>query len=628
VRAFVVDCSFMKKCVSVRGAVLALSVFPWASVVQAQALELNPTVVVANRSEQLLSDALASVSVFTREDIDKSQAPTLVDLLQGEAGFEFGRNGGPGTTTSIFLRGQASTNLVIMIDGVRSPVDQIGSLQILDVPLAQIERIEVLRGNASALYGDAAVGGVISITTRGGKGKPAAYGALSYGSRNTSELSAGYGGTTGEYSFNINAGRSQSDGFSAMNPSQNPRVNPDADRYTSEFAAARVDRKIDAGLSVGLRLAANTSSTDYDSGSGLATDTHQFKKKNSSLSVDMRKALGDDWVSTVDVSSSRLTYEDIKNQTRLASYGLFEGTNDVIRWFNTYQLRSNTLVNFGIDKSRENFSANGAWGYDMQRDGLGYFVGITSTFDKLTVQANIRHDEIGVDTQSGGAQSTNDIKKNSALLGLGYQLNQAFKLTASTSTGFRAPTAYEVSTTSMLKPETYQSREAGIVYASGSSYVRAVYFQTNTKDALTPNAYYDSYTNVGEVQNKGLELTSRTQWLGNSIKGSLVSQKPFNLTDDKLLDRRARLYGSVDVSRMVGGYELGSKLYASGERPDGTHTLTGYALVSLYVSKKIDKDVTLRLRLDNAFNRDYQLAYGYNTPGRSVMATLQYSPSH
>jgi len=620
----------MKKCVSVRGAVLALSVLPWASVVHAQVLELNPTVVVATRSEQLLSDALASVSVFTREDIDKSQAPTLVDLLQGEAGFEFGRNGGPGTTTSIFLRGQASINLVIMIDGVRSPVDQIGSLQILDVPLAQIERIEVLRGNASALYGDAAVGGVISITTRGGKGKPAAYGALGYGSRNTRELSAGYGGTTGEYSFNVNAGRSQSDGFSAMNPSQNPRVNPDADRYINEFAAVRVDRKIDAGLSLGLRLASNTSSTDYDSGSGsgLATDTHQFKKKNSSLSVYMRKALGDDWVSTVDLSSSRLTYEDIKNQTRLASYGLFEGTNDVIRWFNTYQLRSNTLVNFGIDKSRENFSANGAWGYDMQRDGLGYFVGATSTFDKLTVQANIRHDEISVDTRSGGAQSTNDIKNNSALLGLGYQLSEAFKLTASTSTGFRAPTAYEVSTTPMLKPETYASREAGLVYASGSSSVRAVYFQTNTKDALTPSADWMSYSNVGEVQNKGLELTSRTQWLGNNIKTSLVSQKPLNITEDKLLDRRARLYGSLDVSRMVGGYELGSKLYASGERPDGARALTGYALVSLYASKKIDKDLTLRLRLDNAFNRDYQLAYGYNTPGRSVMASLQYSPSN
>jgi vitamin B12 transporter len=615
----------MKKCVSVRGAVLALSVFPWASVVQAQVFALNPTVVVATRSEQLLSDALASVSVFTREAIDKSQAPTLVDLLQGEAGFEFGRNGGPGTTTSIFLRGQASINLVIMIDGVRSPVDQIGSLQILDVPLAQIERIEVLRGNASALYGDAAVGGVISITTRGGKGKPAAYGALSLGSRNTSELSAGYGGTTGEYSFNINAGRSQSDGFSAMNPHQNAAVNPAADSYSSEFAAARVDRKIDAGLSLGLRLASNTSSTDYDSDWYLASDTYQFKKRNASLSAYVRKSLADDWVSTVDVSSSRLTYEDIKNQTRT---GLFEGTGDVIRWFNTYQLRSNTLVNFGIDKSRENFSAAGGSTYDMQRDGLGYFAGATSKFDKLTVQANIRHDEISVENLSSGTQRSNEIKNNSALFGLGYQLNQAFKLTASTSTGFRAPTAYEVSTTPLLKPETYASREAGVVYASGSSSVRAVYFQTNTKDALTPNANYDNYTNVGEVQNKGLELTSRTQWFGNTIKTALMSQKPLNKTEDKLLDRRARLYGSLDVSRMVGGYELGSKLYASGERPDGARALTGYTLVSLYVSKKIDKDLTIRLRLDNAFNRDYQLAYGYNTPGRSVMATLQYSPSH
>ena len=135
----------------------------------AHALEINPVVISASRIEQPLSQALSSVSVITRAEIEKSQAPSLADLLQGEAGFEFGRKGGPGTTTSFFLRGQNSTNLALLVDGVRVQVDSIGALQQLDIPLGMVERIEILRGNASALYGDAAVGGVISITTRNGR---------------------------------------------------------------------------------------------------------------------------------------------------------------------------------------------------------------------------------------------------------------------------------------------------------------------------------------------------------------------------------------------------------------------------------------------------------------------------
>ena len=118
-----------------------------AALPAAHALEINPMVISASRIEQPLSQALSSVSVITRAEIEKSQAPSLADLLQGEAGFEFGRNGGPGTTTSFFLRGQNSTNLALLVDGVRVQVDSIGALQQLDIPLGMVERIEVLRGN-------------------------------------------------------------------------------------------------------------------------------------------------------------------------------------------------------------------------------------------------------------------------------------------------------------------------------------------------------------------------------------------------------------------------------------------------------------------------------------------------
>ena len=188
-----------------------------AASVQAQVIEINPVVVSASRIEQPLSEVLSSVSVITRQDIEKSQAASLADLLQGEAGFEFGRNGGPGTTTSFFLRGQESKNLVVLIDGVRSQTDGNGSLTNIDVPLSQIERVEILRGNAGALYGEAAIGGVINVITRAGKGSPKAYSSVTFGSRNTAELNAGYGGQINDTRFDFNVGSSKTEGFSAMN---------------------------------------------------------------------------------------------------------------------------------------------------------------------------------------------------------------------------------------------------------------------------------------------------------------------------------------------------------------------------------------------------------------------------
>ena len=188
--------------------VLSILSLTLTSSLKAQDIELNPVVISASRTEQQLSEVLSSVSVITRQDIEKSQAASLADLLQGEAGFEFGRNGGPGSTTSFFLRGQESKNLVVLIDGVRSQTDGGGSLTITDVPLSQVERVEVLRGNSGALYGEAAIGGVINIITLQGKGAPKAYAAATLGSRNTAELSAGYGGQINDTRFDFNAGTS------------------------------------------------------------------------------------------------------------------------------------------------------------------------------------------------------------------------------------------------------------------------------------------------------------------------------------------------------------------------------------------------------------------------------------
>ena len=600
----------------------------------AGALALPQVMVTATRVEQPLADVLSSVSVITRADIERSQAQSLADLLQGEAGFEFARNGGPGAVTSFFLRGQNSINSVIVVDGVRSSVDQIGSLLVIDIPLQQIERVEILRGNASALYGDAAVGGVISITTVSGKGKAQAYGSVGLGTSNTRQLQAGYAGEFEGVRFNMNLGQSASDGFSAIDSNKKKDANPDKDGYTSQFFALNMDGNMDADNAVGLRFKFSSSSDDYDDAFGSSTEKNLLKRETQNLGAFVKRAWTQSWSSVLDFSVSQMRYEDSRNGLLYTagdgSYknGLSTGTQRELRWSNTLQALPATLLNFGLDYAQSSYKGEGDSAYEMRKSGLGSYLGVTQSLDTLTLQANVRNDQLTTEEPSAGNSAKNDQKINSSLLGLGYNLGGGWKINGTLSTGFRAPTAYEVAATPGLKSETYQSREVGLVFAQGGTYARAAYFEARTDDAIDTQDYV-TYTNVGRTENKGLEASLRTQLWGNALALTVVSQDPKNVATGKRLARRAQMYGNLSMSRVVAGVEWGAKVYAADDRKDSDYSdtvLPGYAIASFYASKEIEPGWTLRARIENAFDRKYELASGYNTPGAGAFVTLQYQP--
>jgi vitamin B12 transporter len=628
----------MKKSIRLRARafVPALSVLSLAvaASVQAQGIEINPVVVSATRMEQPLSEVLSSVSVITRQDIERSQAASLVDLLQGEPGIEYGRNGGPGSQASIFLRGQASNGLIVLVDGVRTQTDGGGFLTMTDMPLSQIERIEILRGNAGALYGEAAVGGVISIYTRQQKGGASPYGSMSYGSKNTSDLNAGFGGAGADYSFDLSAGKKSSNGFSSMNPLKSNLVNSDNDGYASDYAAAKFDKKIDSALNVGIRWRAHTSNVDYDAKSNpdytpsVPTDVHQSIKKTDVVDVYARRVMSEKWISSLDVSSSLTSYEELKNHF---DNGRYKSQQSALHWSNSYFIGPSSMANLGLDYINDKHEQ-----YDdfvMERRTTGVFAGLTQKLDQVTVQANLRRDQIEVDRRSQNSILNSQPNATSSLLGLGYQINSAIKATATTSTGFRAPSATEISNNSNLTQETFRSNEGGVTYAQSQTLARMVYFETRTLNAVDwfEDASHNwTVKNAGEIENKGFEGSLRSIWLGNNLKVSAVKQNPKNLTGGYAAGRRAKQYGSFDISRHMAGYEFGTKLFASGARPDindaSSDMLAGYSLWSFYASKKIDPNWTARMKIENAFNRNYELAGGYNTPGRGIFATLQYQP--
>ena len=642
----------MKKTLYVRVPALVTSLLAsfFLSQAKGQVMEVNPIVVSASRMEQPLSDVLSSVSVFTREDIEKAQAQSLADLLQGEAGFEFARNGGRGATTSFFLRGLDSVNLVILVDGVRVQTDAIGSITSNDFPLSQIERIEILRGNATSLYGEAAVGGVINIQTRRGQGEPAGYGEISLGTRNTENISAGYGGQNEDIKFNMNLSQSGSSGFSAINAKTNTGTNPDNDGYKVAYFGGNLEKKIETNSSLGLRFNTKNTNTNYDTAtSGSAINN--FKTSNNSFGVFGRKLINDYWTSTLDISTSQFVYKDYKNGALNSDYyggaGYYAGISNVIKWTNNYVIDKNISTNFGIDKNLDSYRQT--TGYESTRNRFGLFSGVNYTIQDWSFQGNFRADKFKTNTSDLTAGSTslqttmgygtgtytsvnsNKNQFNSWLLGGGYKLFDSLKINGTLSTGFRAPTPFDVLRSPSIVPETSNSQEVGLTYSDGKSLFKLAYFSTKIKNAIIYDDTNDISSNVGETRNKGTEGNLRTNFLGNSLKMAFVQQDPWNATDGIALKRRARQYGSFDISRSLLGVNAGAKFYASSRREDydlsyNTVVTSGYSTWSLYAFSKLNNELTARIKLENAFNRNYELASGYNTPGRGLYATLQYQP--
>jgi vitamin B12 transporter len=343
-----------------------------------------------------------------------------------------------------------------------------------------------------------------------------------------------------------------------------------------------------------------------------------------------------DWKSNIDVSNSKMEYEDFLNGSRNKTnigFGLNEGNQKSIRWFNTYTLGEKTILNFGADYSEDDFVFTGTStnsdSYSMKRFSRGYFVGLNRSMGKWSLQTNMRRDVMDItNTDASSVLTSIGTASTSGLIGIGYEINPNWRLTTSISNGFSAPTSYDVSQNTKLTPEKFLSKEAGFTYVNGSKLLRMVYFEMTTQNSIV---YDDSNvaSNTYASENKGIETTGQSEWAGYRVKASLVFQNPKSVTYDEVLARRAKRYGSLDINRLIGDYELGSNIFAADERKDShwnSYTLGSYALVTLYASTKLDNNWTARLKLENAFDKYYQLAYGYNTPGRTMSFTLVYQP--
>ncbi|HQQ69594.1 MAG TPA: TonB-dependent receptor, partial [Alicycliphilus sp.] len=428
-----------------------------------RAPSLNEVVVAATRTAQPLSDIVADVSVVDRETIEQSGATGLADVLARLPGIEMARNGGPGSTTSLFVRGAETRYTAVYIDGVR--VDSqagSGGAAWEAIPLSMIDRVEVLRGPAAAVYGSDAVAGVIQIFTKKGEAGVAPYVGVGAGTHGTWRTEAGVSGANGTVDYALGLAREISKGFDATTKA-NRSHNPDRDGYQTNSANARLGLQLNAAHRLEGTLLYSDSDSRYDA--SKTADDHSLHRLRT-LGLNWQAQWSSSYKTRLSITDSQDRYQTYPSpyltDTRLRGY-LFqnEWRLGMHQFTAALERREDQLENAPIDRS-----------HAQNALALGY--GLHS--GAHTLQLNARHDN---DSEFGG--------KSTGSAAYGYAFAPNWRATAAAGTAFRAPTLYQrfsMYGDATLQPETSRNVELGVKWARDASSFSATAYRSKVSDLI------------------------------------------------------------------------------------------------------------------------------------------------
>lgn len=613
--------------------VVAVSSLAFAGSVFAQhPTVLAPVVASVTRVEQKLSDVIPSATVISREQIERAQAPNLVDLLHGEMGLEIGRAGGPGTQSSFFIRGQNSVSVAIFIDGVRVQTDALGTIRLIDLAPSQIERIELVRGNVGAIYGEAAIGGAIHIITRtSGSGTTL---SASYGSRDTSDLTLSHQQQQQDYRWGVSAQRFETAGYSTLAKRLSPSVNSDHDGYRREALFLYGERRLNEALSFGMQANTVANKVEYDLlttpsfAPATANDAQRAKSQSSDVTAYANLNISPVWSSRLALTQSDFASRDYYNGV---ANGRFDAKQQSVQWSNRYDVGPGA-ASLGAEFGSANYHTPTR--YD--RDTAAIYLGYAGRIQRLDYQLNVRQDEI----RAKSSTQTLEQSADTWLVGAGLQLTDQLKLTALASTSFRAPSAGELLGTSFttanpqLKPEQHQGYEVGLLYSLPNATLRLVRFVTDTSNAIDyqydPATFSATYVNIAALENAGYEMSLNGSLSNWRYRLNATAQDP-NVPGSAVRPaRRAKYFGSVDLNTTWQSVDWGAKVIWSGDRADfdvvtfAPTQNAAYTVVNLYAAKALTKQLTGRVKIDNAFDEHYQFANGYDAMPLGVFVAVDY----
>jgi vitamin B12 transporter len=592
--------------------------------------QLATVVVTAASTPQTITDALPHTTSIRQADIVRSQATDLTTLLAREVGFQLTQNGGRGQVSGMFLRGAPASQVLVLIDGVPiTKQDASGTLSMEHLMLDQVDHIEIVRGNVSAIYGSGAVGGVIQIFTKSG-GKSGASINTEIGSRGSAKLSANAQLAFGEFGQGKLAagyGYNRTDGFSAMNTEQNTLANPDKDGYRNQNWSLAGSLAIVKDHRVGFKTTHSDGKFDFDSAFDSPNSIHTGRAQLDASSVFVENRLTSNWLSKLTYAQSA---EKNSNRYPENDYGpaysdAYTSKNASWLWHNTLVLGEHSTMTAGLELQKQSVDVDDGYGdvYAKQRTVNAYFIGLQTRLDAHSIQANLRKDSIA------GLESP-----TTYYLGYGFALRPQWKLTASISSAFNlAPLGYLYASfgNPLLKPEFAQSSELGLQYSEGKDIMRATVFSTKTKDQIVYVGR--SFENVAKTKNTGLELSySRQLGSGGDVRVSLTHQNPINESTQQILNRRAKTMATVSLSQPMGAWRMGVDVRYSGATTDTvsgeSHRLMAFALADLSVRYSLSSQLSAYARLENVTNSSHQTVYGYNSSPRSLFVGVLWQPMY
>jgi vitamin B12 transporter len=574
----------------------------------------NHVVVTATRTPTALEEVLAPVIVIDRDAIDRSAASDVTELLRFHAGLELGRNGGPGQTTAVFIRGAESNHTLVLVDGVRINPGTIGLAALQNIPPGMVERIEIVKGPRSALYGTDAIGGVINVITRRGA-RDGWSAEVGYGDYDTTQASVSGGIATERLEFDLGVSYVDSAGFPT-------RTTDDTDRgYENLSASVRVSGDV-GPAEVTLQHWRAEGTSEY-SDFYLTPVDQDFENSTTAISVawDLGAAV------RAEVGVSRL--EDRIQQNQSADF--LETVRDSVDAQVDWRASARHTLAAGAQFSRE----------DASSDSYG---------DRM---------QAATDTVNLFAQDQFESGRHRALAALGYtdhdtagdavtwNLEYGYALTGNTllyglaGTGFRAPDAtdrYGFGGNPDLDPEHSQSLEAGVKHRFDARHAVSLAAFRNDIDDLIEfvTLSYDPFDgenrNVAEARIEGIEAAYQYDAAPWRVRVEAIHQDPRNLQTDELLLRRARDSLTVSALRTFGPVALGLDVLAAGDRKDfgwpRPVTLDGYVLANLTARWQLNRAVALTGRIENLLDEQYELAHTFNTPDRGVYVSVSYAPGN
>ncbi len=593
---------------------------------QNDAIALNPVVVTATRTPVTVEDSLSSISVLTRADIERLQPMSVSDLLAGLPGVSFASTGGLGQPTSLFLRGTNSSHTLVLIDGVRIGSVGNGLAAFEQLPVEQIERVEIVRGPRSSLYGADAIGGVIQIFTRHGSRdgglKPSF--SLTAGSEKLLRGQAGLSGGSEQGWYNLSVGKQVTRGINACRVGAGQVFagcftdEPDRDGYRNQNLVLNGGYRWDNGAQITASWLRSLGEVHFDGSFQNRSRTVQ-QTAGSAFSINPLQA----WTSTLSVGQNLDRYDNYKNE---AFTGYIYSRRNQASWQNDITLADNQLLTLGVDWQHEHIDSDTGFLANRRRD-TGTFAQYQGTFGQHEVALSARRDD---NNQYGD--------HNTGALAWGYHFDGGLKLTASYGSAFHAPTFNDLyfpfgSGNPDLAPEKSRSAELGLSQQTNRWSWALNAYQTRIDQLISlDNNFYPR--NISQARIRGVEGQLGVDLGGWQLHGYLTWLQPRNEdggpNDANVLPRRPEQTARLDLDRRLGAFGLGATINAAGHSYDdaaNTHRLGGYATTDVRASWHFAPAWQVEARLANAFDRHYETVWYFNQSGRSVFLTLRYSPT-